>query len=28
LRKREDHTSSRVRRDPADLLALLLTARP
>jgi uncharacterized protein len=28
LRKREDHASSRVRRDPADLLALLLTARP
>jgi uncharacterized protein len=28
LRKREELTSSRVRRDPADLLALLLTARP
>ena len=28
LRKRDDHASSRVRRDPADLLALLLTARP
>jgi predicted glycosyltransferase len=28
LRKREDQTSSHVRRDPADLLALLLTARP
>jgi hypothetical protein len=28
LRKREDDASHRVRRDPADLLALLLTARP
>jgi hypothetical protein len=28
LHKREELTSSRVRRDPADLLALLLTARP
>jgi predicted glycosyltransferase len=27
LRKREDDSGSRVRRDPADLLALLLTAR-
>src|SRR5438132_1372873 len=27
LRKREDGSGSRVRRDPADLLALLLTAR-